>query len=190
LYYQTRPFYKLCTLESVFKNLHYKEKFMRLRGLLLLCLFVSASGQANELKPFATDGCSLWIDGTPEQPNLWRHCCVAHDLAYWQGGSEATRKQADDDIQACVTEAQGKGMGNYIYTNVRWGGSPYWMNYYRWGYGWDYFDGMWPRGYKVPTPDEQKQIDQAMPAALKVVAQDAIENPTKATEDNNASNGN
>lgn len=156
---------------------------------ILLFLFVAQliahTSHASELKPFTTDGCSLWIDGTLEQPNLWRHCCVAHDLDYWIGGSEAQRKQSDERIQACVKEAQGSGMAKYIYTNVRWGGSPYWMNHYRWGYGWDYFDGVWPRGYKVPTAQEQQLIDQAMPAALKVIAEDAIQNPAKPEPDQN-----
>jgi hypothetical protein len=159
---------------------------MRALGFLIfLCVthIGAHTSQANELKPFTTDGCSLWIDGTLEQPNLWRHCCVAHDLDYWKGGTEAQRKQSDARIQACVKEAQGSGMANYIYTNVRWGGSPYWMSNYRWGYGWDYLDGIWPRGYKVPTADEQLQIDQAMPAAQQVIAEDAIKHPAKATAD-------
>ncbi len=134
---------------------------------------------ANELKPFTTDGCSLWIDGTPEQPNLWRHCCVAHDLAYWKGGSKTARKQADEDILACVKQAQGPGMAKYIYTNVRWGGSPYWMSHYRWGYGWDYLDGVWPRGYKVPTAEEQAQIDALMPQALVTIEEDAAQYPSQ-----------
>ena len=159
---------------------------MRTLGFLIFLLMAHAS-QANKLKPFTTDGCSLWIDGTLEQPNLWRHCCVAHDLDYWQGGSEAQRKQSDERIQACVKEAQGSGMAQYIYTNVRWGGSPYWMNYYRWGYGWDYFDGLWPRGYKVPTPEERQQIDHAMPAALQVIADDAVKHPTFATSHSSSS---
>lgn len=161
---------------------------MRTLGILIFLFVAQAiahTSHASELKPFTTDGCSLWIDGTLEQPNLWRHCCVAHDLDYWKGGSEAQRKASDERIQACVKEAQGKGMANYIYTNVRWGGSPYWMNHYRWGYGWDYFDGVWPRGYKVPTEQEQQLIDQAMPAALKVIAEDAIQNPAKPEPDQN-----
>jgi len=153
---------------------------MRAPGLIIalaIALLIASTSQANELKPFTTDGCSLWIDGTPEKPNLWRHCCVAHDLDYWKGGSEAERKQSDERIQACVKAAQGPGMANYIYNNVRWGGSPYWMNHYRWGYGWDYFDGLWPRGYKVPTPKEQAQIDQLLPAAHQLIRDDALKNP-------------
>lgn len=156
---------------------------MRASGFLIfmfVALTIVHSSQANELKPFTTDGCSMWIDGTLEQPNLWRHCCVAHDLDYWQGGTKAQRKQSDERIQACVKQAQGPGMANYIYSNVRWGGSPYWVSPYRWGYGWGYLDGLWPRGYKVPTAEEQQQIDQALPAAQQVIAADAIKHPPTA----------
>ena len=152
-----------------------------LLGLLLcplLGLFAAAS-RADGLKPFTTDGCSLWIDGTPEKPNLWRHCCVAHDLAYWQGGSESQRKAADQAIEACVTQAQGAGMGQYIYTNVRWGGSPFWPSYYRWGYGWDYWYGLKPRGYKTPSAEEQAQIDALLPAAQALIAEDARLHPAQ-----------
>lgn len=149
---------------------------IRATGILLL-LFIASTSQANNLKPFATDGCSMWIDGTIEQPNLWRHCCVAHDLDYWQGGSEAQRKKSDENIQACVQAALWPGMATYMYTNVRWGGSPYWMSTYRWGYGWDYLDGLWPRGYKTLTTDEQAQINQQLPAAYQLMHEDALNNP-------------
>lgn len=151
-------------------------------GFICLSACLSAAGSANQLKPFTTDGCSLWIDGTPQNANLWRHCCVAHDFSYWLGGSKTERKQADEEMLACVKQAQEPLVAEHMYLNVRWGGSPYWMNHYRWGYGWNYFDGFWPRGYKVPTADEQALIEQAMPAALQLVADDAIYYPRKPTE--------
>ena len=80
---------------------------MRAFGLIIFVLLANTS-VANELKPFTTDGCSLWMDGTLEQPNLWRHCCVAHDLDYWQGGSEAQRKQSDENIQACIKQRRAR----------------------------------------------------------------------------------
>lgn len=164
---------------------------MRPPGLLILLSIahtIAHNCHASELKPFTTDGCSMWIDGTLDQPNLWRHCCVVHDLDYWQGGSEEQRKKSDERIQACVEEAQGSGMANYMYKNVRWGGSPYLMSKYRWGYGWNYLDGLWPRGYKVLKPEEQQFINQAMPAALQVVAEDAIKHPPhKASSSSNNS---
>jgi hypothetical protein len=180
------PFWPL-NHESFIKVTGVRE-FMRVLWLvvllipLVLVLGLANMARANTLKPFITDGCSLWIDGTPEQPNLWRHCCVTHDLAYWQGGTKLQRQQADKEILACVKQAQVPGMAKYIYTNVRWGGGPYWMSAYRWGYGWNYFDGAWPRGYKTPTAEEQAQIDALMPAALHTLQQDALLHPpAKAT---------
>lgn len=150
---------------------------------LLLPPFVAT--QANEIKPFKTDGCSLWMDGPPLYPNLWRHCCVAHDLAYWQGGTKKQRTMSDNAIQACVLKAaDSKGMANYMHGMIRWGGSPYWMNYYRWGYGWDYWEGfIHPRGYKTPSIKEQIKINELMPAAIKVIEEDAkMYPPTKVME--------
>jgi hypothetical protein len=147
-------------------------------AFFLLAVFFIAPANANELKPFKTDGCTLWMDGPPLYPNLWRHCCVAHDLAYWQGGTWEQRLAADNAIQACVQrEAEGKGMANYMHSMVRWGGSPYWMNYYRWAYGWNYWEGFKPRGYKVPTIEEQQKINQLLPAAIALIEADAKENP-------------
>lgn len=134
---------------------------------------------ADTLKPFATDGCSLWIDGPPGNPNLWRHCCVAHDLAYWIGGTEEQRKQADEAMKLCIRHAQQPMIASHTYNSVRMGGGPYWPSTYRWGYGWHYLEGIWPRGYKVPSPDEQAQIQRMMPAALQVIAADALQHQPK-----------
>lgn len=131
------------------------------------------------LKPFATDGCSMWIDGTPANPYLWRHCCVAHDKDYWLGGTEAQRKLSDETLRACVTKADSKAMGEYLYMNVRWGGAPNWLTPYRWGYGWDYLDEGKPRGYKVPTEAEEREIQIRLPQAEQVIAEDAIKHPVQ-----------
>lgn len=133
------------------------------------------------LKPFATDGCSRWFDGTASHPYLWRHCCVAHDKAYWLGGSVAQRKLADEALKACVAQVGSKAMGNYIYMNVRWAGAPLWLMPYRWGYGWDYWDDGRPRGYKMPNALELEVIAQQLPAAERVVAEDALKHPTAST---------
>jgi hypothetical protein len=156
---------------------------LKIISLCLLMLPFTVS-QANEIKPFKTDGCSMWMDGPPLYPNLWRHCCVAHDLAYWQGGTKEQRSMADNAIQACVLEAaESKGMANYMHGMIRWGGSPYWMSLYRWGYGWNYWEKMKPRGYKTPTIKEQIKINEQMPAAIKVIEEDAkMYPPTKVIE--------
>lgn len=46
-----------------------------------------------ELSSFTSDGCSLFIDGTFENPELWKDCCFKHDIAYWKGGTEMSERQ-------------------------------------------------------------------------------------------------
>lgn len=137
-----------------------------------------AANRDDKLRPFTTDGCSMWIDGTPSQPSLWRHCCVAHDKAYWIGGTEQQRKDADTALMSCVSDLAGAGMGNYMHFFVGVGGSPYWVTPYRWGYGWLYFDEGRPRGYREPTESEKLQIEILMPVAEKTIAEDALQHPS------------
>lgn len=155
-------------------------------GWLCMTLMAVPLG-ADELKPFATDGCSMWIDGPPGNPNLWRHCCVAHDFAYWLGGTEVQRKEADEAMKLCIQRAQQPMIASHTYNSVRMGGGPYWPSTYRWGYGWHYLDGIWPRGYKTPSTDEQAQINRLMPAALQVITEDALQNPAKTLDVSSAS---
>ncbi len=70
-------------------------------------------------------------------------------------------------------------MGEYLYMNVRWGGAPNWLTPYRWGYGWDYLDEGKPRGYKVPTEAEEREIQIRLPQAEQVIAEDAIKHPVQ-----------
>lgn len=150
----------------------------KVRFFSLVCLLmVAAPLAASNLKPFATDGCSMWIEGPPGNPNLWRHCCVAHDLAYWLGGTKEQRQQADETMRQCIEEAQQPMMAGHTFRSVRMGGGPYWPSSYRWGFGWDYLDGRWPRGYKTPTPEEQALIDKLLPAAQELVVEDAQLHP-------------
>jgi hypothetical protein len=150
---------------------------MRIPVVIAFCLALPGIAHSSSLKPFATDGCSMWVDGTLAHPNLWRHCCVAHDLAYWIGGTQKQRKQADAAMMLCIQDAQQPLMANNTYAGVRMGGGPYWPSSYRWGYGWDYFDGRWLRGYKIPSATEQAQIEQLMPAALQQQREDARQHP-------------
>lgn len=90
---------------------------------------------------FTTDGCSRW----PDDP--WLACCIVHDIAYWCGGSEQDRKDADQEFMQCVNNKMGI-MGNIMYPGIRMGGSPWFPTPWRWGYGW----GDWPKGYEKPEP--------------------------------------
>ena len=35
-----------------------------------------------ELADFSSDDCSLFLDGNFEDPELWKKCCILHDIAY------------------------------------------------------------------------------------------------------------
>ena len=52
------------------------------------------------LANFSSDGCSIFSDGNFEDPELWKECCVLHDIPYWRGGSKKRRKQTK--LSECV----------------------------------------------------------------------------------------
>ena len=92
-------------------------------------------------KAFVTDGCSSFLDGS------WVMCCVEHDIPYWCGGSREQRRQADRDLDACISETSSGFLGTMMYLGVRMGGHPVVPAGWRWGYGRDY-----PAGY-APAPE-------------------------------------
>ena len=116
------------------------------------CLF-SVSVSARELKPFESDGCSAFPDGTFAQNELWLSCCTAHDYAYWKGGTYKEREEADLLLEACVADVGEPEIARLMLAGVRVGGSPIWPTQFRWGYGWPY-----PRLYSPLTEEEQMQI--------------------------------
>ncbi|MBS1960634.1 MAG: hypothetical protein JST04_00350 [Bdellovibrionales bacterium] len=96
------------------------------------------SATAGDLRPFSTDGCTKWRDGTRKHPTLWRHCCVAHDLAFWAGGTVPGRDQADRDLRDCVAATGAKREAKLIYAGVRVGSrSPRKIPGMQWGNAWD-----------------------------------------------------
>lgn len=113
--------------------------------------------QAAQLKPFTSDGCSSFPNGTREDKELWLQCCRAHDFAYWKGGTKAERRQADAELQSCVAELGKPAIATLMKAGVRVGGSPYWPTKFRWGYGWP-----WPHFYRVHNADELEQIEAAI----------------------------
>jgi hypothetical protein len=126
----------------------------------VLALLVN-SGSATDLETFATDGCSDFPNGTFDQTSLWLNCCIAHDVAYWLGGTAAQRTAADNQLQVCVADIGQPEIAAIMLAGVRVGGSPYWPTRYRWGYGWPYWDGFLPRGYRSLS-DVDKQLAKSM----------------------------
>ena len=119
-----------------------------------------------DLKPFTTDACSAGFpEGTSAQPKLWCDCCVAHDLAYWKGGTAEERRAADTALRECVTRKGEPATASRMELGVRIGGGPYWPTPFRWAYGWPFY-----RGYAPLSSDEQRVVDEMVKgyeAALK-----------------------
>ncbi|MEZ5541638.1 MAG: FAD-binding oxidoreductase [Pseudomonadota bacterium] len=128
---------------------------LRHAALALLALPALAAGAG--LKPFTTDGCSAFPDGTIEQQSLWVECCIRHDLAYWKGGTYEERLGADRALEACVAQVGEPEIAVIMLAGVRVGGSPYYPTPYRWGYGWP-----WLRGYRALSAAEAREVTQAL----------------------------
>ena len=111
-----------------------------------------------ELADFTSDGCSLFLDGTFEQPDLWKECCRLHDIAYWRGGTKKEREQADLSFKKCVEKKTGNPqLAELMYQAVRAGGAPYFPTWYRWGYGWPV-----GRGYQELSSEELKMVEDKL----------------------------
>jgi len=113
-----------------------------------------------ELSSFTSDVCSLFLDGTFENPELWKECCLKHDIAYWRGGTEKEREAADLAFKNCVKKKTGNAkLAEIMYQAVRTGGEPYYPTWYRWGYGWPL-----GRGYKELSEEELELVEKKVEA--------------------------
>ncbi len=88
------------------------------------------------LRPFVTDGCTAWADGTKENPTQWRDCCVDHDLSLWAGGTQPNRDQTDLRLKECVAATGAKDEAEIIYLGVRAASKWPWKNGMQWGNAW------------------------------------------------------
>lgn len=105
---------------------------------LALISFNAWSQTGPALKPFVTDYCTMYVEGTRAQPNLWRHCCVEHDLYFWAGGSLDEKKATDLRLKSCVEKTGAATQAVLIYTAVVIGGhSPVHIKGKQWGNTWE-----------------------------------------------------
>lgn len=119
--------------------------------LLALPAWAAAAAPGPALRPFSSDGCSLFPDGTPSEKDKWCGCCFEHDRVYWRGGTEAERAKADDALRDCVLARTGdRKLAEAMRLGVRAGGAPVSVMWYRWGYGWET-----NRGYQELTEAEK-----------------------------------
>ena len=97
----------------------------------------------NTLMPFTTDGCSSFPNGIPMMnEKKWLHCCIQHDIAYWQGGSKEDKLKADQALRNCVEVTGEKEIAELMYWGVRFGGAAGLPTSWGWSYGW-----IIPRGF-------------------------------------------
>nr|WP_255771538.1 FAD-binding oxidoreductase [Microbulbifer guangxiensis] len=115
---------------------------------------------AEAIAPFTSDGCSAFPDGTLAQQALWLDCCTSHDYAYWKGGTDEERLQADRALQQCVAEVGEPEIAALMLAGVRVGGTPYLPTRFRWGYGWPF-----PRGYRPLSEAEWRQVEAVSASA-------------------------
>lgn len=109
-----------------------------------------------ELSPFSTDGCTKFDDGPPDNPTLWQHCCVEHDIYYWLGGTAEERLKTDEIFYQCIKATGDSSPARLMYNGVRAAGGPLSHKMYRWGYGWNRV-----RDY-APLSQEEKNMAFAM----------------------------
>jgi hypothetical protein len=126
---------------------------LRVPVLLAIALLggCATTQPAPALAPFTSDGCSMFPDRSLWSDTDWCSCCVAHDLAYWRGGTAEQRLAADEALRACVLRSSGSaGLAELMFNGVRAGGEPTVLTSWRWAYGWPF-----GRNYTALTPDEQ-----------------------------------
>jgi len=128
---------------------------------IALVIGSSVNALAGDLKPFMSDGCSSFPDGTIEHNTLWLDCCVEHDKAYWAGGTCKDREIADKALKECVATVGEPQIAEIMLAGVRVGGSPYFPTRFRWGYGWPYL-----RGYKGLTGAEKQEVEKKISGRL------------------------
>jgi len=127
-------------------------------SLIAIMLLLAACSDKTELSDFSSDGCSLFPDRSLIDAKDWCECCLEHDVAYWQGGTEAQRLAADEQLRECVlAKTDDPILAEAMFNGVRLGGSPYFYNWYRWGYGWSD-----RRTYQALTLEEQRLVTEKL----------------------------
>lgn len=121
--------------------------------VLALLLTLCASGPLkaqSSIKPFQTDGCTLFFDGTLKEPELWRDCCVEHDLYYWIGGLKEKQTLADLKLKQCLQNKNAPILSHLMYYAVVLGHFSPIKHRYQWGWG------RAKRRNYLPLSDEEK----------------------------------
>jgi len=123
--------------------------------VIISCAINPRENKNNILHPFSSDGCSLFPDGFRDSEYLWCECCFIHDIAYWKGGTEAERYEADQQLKECVFDkTKDQLLAEMVFAGVRAGGEPEMEASFSWGYGWKQ-----TREYS-PLSDREKKLSE------------------------------
>lgn len=129
-----------------------------LMKIFALTLFLSFSFSAiaqETLTEFRTDYCTNYKEGTRQEPELWKHCCLLHDLFFWAGGTKSDRYSADLDLRTCVEETGAYQQAKLIYYAVRLGSySPVKFPDKKWNNGWKKRSD-----FQALTPEDIDQVE-------------------------------
>lgn len=138
--------------------------------LLLILSSLLGCTASNAIKPFTTDGCSFFPEGTRKHQSLWANCCLRHDFLYWQGGTFQDRLKADRDLKECVEAVGEPEIAVIMLAAVRAGGTAYLPTSFRWGYGWSY-----PSGYNQLTTQQRIEIKKKLDFLVVMIKQLSLE---------------
>ncbi len=126
--------------------------------LILVFLLTSQVFAGDVLHPFETDYCTSFPEGTKEEPMLWAHCCLEHDLYFWAGGTKEERDEVDLNLKACVEETGQEHIAKLMYLGVTLGQlSPIKFETRKWGNAWGE-----ERKYESLTKEEIVSIKESL----------------------------
>jgi len=109
-----------------------------MRTLCTVIFFLFSSFSLAQIqRPFVTDSCTGYREGTQKNPTLWEDCCKNHDLFFWAGGNKSQRKTVDKELKACIKSKAGNFHATIMYLGVSIGGlSPIKFGGKQWGNAW------------------------------------------------------
>lgn len=111
-----------------------------------------------QIKPFRSDGCSVWPEGSKTNKTSWLKCCIVHDIAYWKGGTELEKEKSDHQLKECVEKNSSGVIGGLMEFGAGIGGAPKYKTPFKWGFGWKY-----GRGYLPLNSIEKAYIKEISP---------------------------
>lgn len=105
--------------------------------ILILIQNFSSLADTSSLNVFETDYCTNYPEGPAAKPDLWKHCCLIHDMYFWAGGNKDDRNNADLELKACIEQTGSPEQARIMYLAVRAGSySPIKYPKRKWGNGW------------------------------------------------------